>query len=166
MFGKNNSGSDIIKKRLKECPLFSGLSGGELKSLLAIAHTRDYSENEIIFGEGTIGLCFYLIIKGSVKIITGNESDTVVVKEFSEGGFFSEVHLFSETTHSVSCAASEVSRLLVLAKPDIEELVNSNSRLGNKILLAFLDFFGQRLDELFRENNELKSKLLNEKQIK
>lgn len=161
MFGKKNSESDILKSRIKECPLFSGLSGGEVNSLLDIAHIRDYSEGEKIFTQGTLGLCFYIIVKGRVKIVSEDGAEIHVLKELTEGAYFSEVHLFSETTHSVSAAAGEISRLIVFAKPDFEELVKKEPKLGNKALLKFLDFFGEKVDELYRENKELKSKLNN-----
>jgi CRP-like cAMP-binding protein len=81
------------------------------------------------------------------------------LKELTEGAYFSEVHLFSETTHTVSAAAGEISRLVVFAKPDFEVLVKKEPKLGNKALLKFLDFFGEKVDELYRENKELKHKL-------
>lgn len=159
MFGKSNTEENLLKTRIKECPLFSGLTGGETKSLLEISHIRDYSENEKIFTHGTIGLCFYIIVRGSVKIISENNSSELILKELAEGAYFSEVHLFSETTHTVSAVAGEITRLIVFAKPDFEELVRKEPRLGNKTLLKFLAFFGEKLDELYRENKELKQKL-------
>lgn len=159
MFGKHNSDSDLLKTRIKECPLFSELSGGEVKSLLEITHIRDYSEGEKIFTDGTIGLCFYIIVKGKVKIISEDGANTLLLKELTEGAYFSEVHLFSETTHTISAASGEITRLIVFAKPDLKELVKKEPKLGNKILLKFLDFFGERVDELYRENKELKHKL-------
>ncbi|NOS85580.1 MAG: Crp/Fnr family transcriptional regulator [Ignavibacteria bacterium] len=160
MFGKNNSEENLLKTRIKECPLFSDLSGSEIKSLLEISHIRDYSENEKIFTQSTIGLCFYIIVKGTVKIISENNGSELILKELAESAYFSEVHLFSETTHTVSAVAGEITRLIVFAKPDFEELVKKEPRLGNKTLLKFLEFFGEKLDELYRENKELKHKLI------
>ena len=159
MFGKNNSEGTLLKTRIKECPLFSELSGSEVKSLLEISHIRDYSENEKIFTHGTIGLCFYIIVKGSVKIISENNGAELLLKELAESSYFSEVHLFSETTHTVSAVAGEITRLIVFAKPDFEDLVRKEPKLGNKTLLKFLEYFGERIDDLYRENKELKHKL-------
>ena len=159
MFGKNNSEGNLLKTRIKESPLFSELSGSEVKSLLEISHIRDYSENEKIFTHGTIGLCFYIIVKGSVKIISENNGAELLLKELAESSYFSEVHLFSETTHTVSAVAGEITRLIVFAKPDFEDLVRKEPKLGNKTLLKFLEYFGERIDDLYRENKELKHKL-------
>lgn len=159
MFGKNNSDQDLFKTRLRECPIFSDLSGREIRSLLEISHIRDYSEGEKIFTQGTIGLCFYIIVKGTVNIVSESEKRVNVIRELTEGACFSEVHLFSETTHTVSAAAGEITRLIVFAKPDFEDLVKKDPKLGNKALLRFLEYFGGKLDELYKENKDLKQKL-------
>lgn len=159
MFGKNDSQQNVLLKVMQNCVLFRGLSSGELKDLLGIAHIREYAEGEKIFDEGTIGICFYLIVNGGVKVIYDKDGKSVIIREFTNGEFFSEVHLFSESFHTVSCAASSVTKLIVLAKPDFEDLVKIKSKLGNKILITFLEFFGTKTDELYRENRELKMKL-------
>jgi CRP-like cAMP-binding protein len=159
MFGKSNIEQNLLQKRVSDCSLFSELSAGEIKSLLSIAHIRDYAENEKIFDEGTIGLCFYIIVRGSVKLIYEKDGRIIIASEFKEGEHFSEANLFSEDHHTVSCAASEVTKLIVFAKPDIEDLVRVKPKLGIKILLRFLDYFGKKMDELYKENRELRHKL-------
>lgn len=159
MFNRKISDNDLLVKTMTDCPLFSELSTGEIKSLLGIAHIREYSNDEKIFTDGTIGLCFYLIVTGTVNIIDEDSGKTVILKEYKKGSFFSEVHLFSETNHSVSCTAKELSKLIIFAKPDFEEIVKIKPKLGNKVLLNFLDFFGQKLDELYKENKNLKQNI-------
>jgi CRP-like cAMP-binding protein len=156
MFKRKDSEHDQLISALKNCPIFDGFSGSELKEILNIAHIRDYSAEEKIFAEGTIGLCFYLIVKGTVFLYTEADGKQTVIKEYGEGAYFSEVHLFSESYHSVTCAAREVTRVIVLAKPDLEDLVKIRPKLSNKILLRFLDFFGQKLEKLYKENRGLK----------
>ena len=159
MFNKKNSEYDLQLKMLENCYVFNGLSGHELRALLDISHIRDYGLEEKIFNEGTIGLCFYIIVSGSVKIVYEKEGTVYTLKEYKEGECFSEVHVFSETYHSVSCVAGEVTKLIVFSKPDFEDLVKIKPKTGNKILLKFLEFFGSKTDELYKENRELKHKL-------
>lgn len=155
MFGKKNPDHEILEQRLRQCSVFKGFRDSELKTLLRIAHIRDYSSGERVFTEGTVGLCFYVIVRGSVNMVTPESAGSNVIRDFKEGDFFSEIHLFSETNHSVSCVANEVTKLLIFSKPDIEDLIKIDPKLGNKILLSFLDFLGQKLDGLHRENIEL-----------
>jgi CRP-like cAMP-binding protein len=159
MFNKNNTELGLLLKRMQDCTLFCDFSTGETKTLLNIAHIRDYAEGEKIFDDGTIGLCFYIIVKGSVRITSEKEGKINIIREFKEGEYFSEVHLFSESYHTVSSAAGEVTKLIVFAKPDLEDFVKIKPKLGNKVLLRFLEFFGSKMDELYKENRELKHKL-------
>lgn len=156
---KKNTEQELLLKRMSACGVFNGLSNSEISTLLKISHIRDYSEGEKIFEEGTIGLCFYIIVKGSIKILTAKDGVPRTLRHFHEGEYFSEVHLFAETFHSVSCVSDEVTKLIVFAKPDFEDFVNIKPKLSNKVLSNFLVFFGEKLDELYRENRELKHKL-------
>ncbi len=88
MFGKKNSDNDLLIKRIKDCSLFEGFSGGEIRSLLEITHIRDYSEGEMIFTHNTIGLCFYIVVTGSVKIISEINGSQAVIKELAAGEHF------------------------------------------------------------------------------
>lgn len=156
MFGRRNKEHEQIASKVKACSVFNMLQDSDINALMKIAHIRDYSDGERVFTEGTVGLCFYIIIKGSVSMISPGTGDDNVIREFKEGDFFSEIHLFAETNHSVTCIARDVTRLVVFSKPDIEDLVKINPKLGNRLLLRFLDFLGQKLDEMHRENISLK----------
>jgi CRP-like cAMP-binding protein len=143
---------------LSGCPLFQGLNKSELKTAIDIAHVREYSTDEKIFSEGTVGLCFYIIVKGSAEMVSEPSGDNIpakVLKVFKEGGYFSESHLFAETNHSVSCIAKEVTRLIIFTKPDFEDLIKIKPKIGNKLLLNFLQFMSTQLETLYKENREL-----------
>lgn len=156
MFNKNNQQHDLLFRRIKSSVIFESLSESEINALLKIAHVREYAGGEKIFTEGTVGLCFYIIVKGNVNLISNLPAEPHVIREYGEGDMFSEIHLFTETNHNVTCAAKEVTKLIIFSKPDLEDLVKINPKLGNKILLRFLDFLGQKLDEMYKENTELK----------
>jgi CRP-like cAMP-binding protein len=159
MFRKNSSETEKVFYLIRECQLFSGLDRGEIKELMRIAHVREYSSGETVFAEGTMGLCFYLVISGSVQIITNETGSTTVIRDYGKGAFFSEVHLFSETKHSVNCITKEISTLFILAKPDFEDMLKIKPSAGNKILASFLEFFSIQMDKLYRENKELVQKI-------
>lgn len=152
---------EIEFKTLSSCPLFAGLGKGELKTVLGISHVREYSADEKIFNEGTVGLCFYIIVKGSAVIVDDSSSNEKpdVLKVYKEGDYFSETHLFSETNHTVSCIASEVTKLIIFTKPDFEDLVKINPKTGNKLLRNFLHFLGEQLEAMYKQNTELLKKI-------
>ena len=156
MFNKNNQEHELLFKRMKNSGIFELLGESDINVLLRIAHIREYSGGEKIFTEGTVGLCFYIIVKGSVNMVLNQSGEEQIIREYGEGSFFSEIHLFTETNHNVTCVAKEVTKLIIFSKPDLEDLVKINPKLGNKILLRFLDFLGQKLEKMYKENTELK----------
>lgn len=164
MFNKNRIvPEDLTQKILHECPLFENLSKSELKTVFSIIHIRDYSADERIFSEGTIGLCFYIVAKGSVEIVSETTIDGTikpkVLRKYKEGGFFSEAHLYSETNHTVSCVAKEVTKLIIFTKPDFEDLIKIKPKIGNKLLMKFLEYMSCEIENLFKENKELFRKI-------
>ena len=159
MFGRKFTADSTLENVISNCPLFKGFSNSELKIILKTAHIRDYSAEERIFSESTLGLCFYMIARGSVDIISENpEGKPRVLRKYDEGAYFSEVHLFTETNHSVSCVAREVTKLIIFSKPDIEDLVKVKPKVGNKLLMSFLGYLSEQLDTLYKENKELLKK--------
>jgi CRP-like cAMP-binding protein len=146
-------------KTLSSCPLFQGLSKSEQKTVIDISQVRDYSADEKVFSEGTVGLCFYIIVKGSVEIVTespgGETVPPKILRVYNEGGYFSEAHLFAEINHTVSCIAKDVTRLMIFTKPDFEDLIRIKPKIGNKLLLNFLQFLSTQLEILYKENREL-----------
>jgi len=160
MFRKKLSTDENSLKVFSECPLFEGLSDTELRVLLKTAHIRDYSDDERVFSEGTLGICFYIVAQGSVEIISENaEAKPKVLRKYNQGAFFSEVHLFTETNHTVSCMSREVTKLIIFSKPEIEDLIKVKPKTGNKLLLNFLEYLSSQLDTLYKENKELLKKI-------
>jgi CRP-like cAMP-binding protein len=156
MFNKNNHDHEVLFRKIKSTVIFESLSDAEINALLKIAHVREYAFEEKVFSEGTVGLCFYIIVKGSVKLVSNSAGEEQAIREYGEGDFFSEIHLFSESNHNVTCAAKEVTKLIVFSKPDLEDLVKIKPKLGNKLLLRFLDFLAQKLDKMYEENIDLR----------
>lgn len=156
MFNRKTT-DDIEFRTLSTCPLFAGLSKAELKTVLNISHIRDYSFDEKVFAEGTVGLCFYIVVKGKVEIVSETPKDSTpkTIKTYEAGAYFSEAHLFAEINHTVSCIAREVTKLIIFTKPDFDDFVKINPKTGNKLLLNFLQFISVQLEQLYKQNMEL-----------
>jgi CRP-like cAMP-binding protein len=159
MFDKTKEINNSIISSLKESVLFRNMDKSDVIEVLKIAHIREYSDQERIFSEGTLGICFYYIIKGEVDVVSEDGLNTKVLHTHCEQAFFSEVHLFSESVHSVSCLSKGLTTLFVLSKPDFEELIRLKPRTGSKFLLNFLEFFSSQLDKLYKENRILSDKI-------
>lgn len=160
MFNNNKTNSKVLDfESVRNTPLLNNMDKTDHAELMKIAHIREYSAGERVFSEGTLGICFYYIIKGSVDIVGDDNVNTNVLRTYNENAFFSEVHLFSEHTHTVSCIAKELTKLLVISKPDFEELIRLKPKTASKLLLNFLEFFSSQLDKLYKENKLIMEKM-------
>jgi hypothetical protein len=44
---------------------------------------------------------------------------------------------------------------MIFTKPDFEDLIKINPKIGNKLLLNFLEFMSTQLEQTYKENREL-----------
>jgi CRP/FNR family cyclic AMP-dependent transcriptional regulator len=120
---------------LRGVPLFDGLTKPQLRKLLRVLHERVYDRDEIIFREGRLGAGMYVIRAGSVRIvITLGSGEERLVAELGPGQFFGEMALLEETPRSATCVASERTELLGFFQPDLDALIERDSRLGSRVL--------------------------------
>lgn len=155
--GKHQVKHTII---LKNVPIFKELKKGELREFERIIHRRHYKKNEVIFYEGEPGLGMYIIESGSIKIFKDYDSD---LKEelatLYKGDFCGEMALLDESPRSATAVANEDTALIGLFRPDLFNLIDRKTRLGNKILLNLAQMIAERLRLNNAELQDLKIKL-------
>jgi CRP-like cAMP-binding protein len=108
---------------LKALSLFADLSVRELKIVQGMLHEREYLAGEVIFDEGEQGYALYIVRTGRVLICRQGRPDNAIA-EIGPGGFFGE---------------------LALLDSDFLSLLETETRLSNKILFQFARHLGRRL---------------------
>ncbi|HEX2959754.1 MAG TPA: cyclic nucleotide-binding domain-containing protein [Chitinispirillaceae bacterium] len=120
---------------LKSLPVFESLTNSELIQIERILHERVYAKGEVVFNEGEPGAGMYIVSKGEIEIIQNvAESQKMHLANISERSFFGEIALLDELPRSASAVARCDTVLLGFSKPDLENLLARNQRLGIKIL--------------------------------
>jgi CRP/FNR family cyclic AMP-dependent transcriptional regulator len=142
---------------LSKVPIFRDLNKRELKAIERILHRRTYKSNEVIFNEGDPGVGMYIIETGHVNITLGNEGKLLAV--LSNGEFFGEIALLSETPRTATATSAIVTHLLGFFQSDLFGLMETNPRMGNKILHRLAQMIADRLRFSNLENQQLKLKL-------
>jgi CRP-like cAMP-binding protein len=131
---------------LRAVPLFAELSTGQLKKVARILHHRTYQPGEVVFREGDPGAGMYLIHHGAVRIVIrlpdGAERELAVL---TDRHFFGEMALLEEAPRSASAVAVQRTELLGFFQPDLESLVERDSRLGSLILWNLARLMASRL---------------------
>jgi CRP-like cAMP-binding protein len=108
----------------------------------------------------------YIIESGRVNITLGHENKLLAV--LSDNEFFGEIALLSETPRTATATSVANSSILGFFQSDLFGLLETNPRMGNKILLRLAQMIGDRLRFSNLENQQLKLKIskLEEKSTK
>ncbi len=147
--GSSSTETDV----LQNIPLFEDLSARELDAIRRLLHRREYVAGESVFVQGEPGLGMYIIERGAVSIQSEPSGRELV--ELTDGDFFGEIALLNEVIRTATARAKTDCTLLSLFQPDLLGLLDRNSRLGVKVLLALARLVGLRLVEVSDEVEEL-----------
>ena len=159
IFRKKEKQSEDIYTLLAKIPIFEDLNKRELKAIERILHQRTYNTDEMIFNEGDAGVGMFIIVQGRVNIILGKEQKLLAT--LSNGEFFGEMALLSEVPRTASALVVQQSQMLGFFQSDLFGLMETNPRLGNKVLFRLAQMIADRLRFSNLENQQLKLKLTN-----
>lgn len=133
--------------RLREIPLFSDLTAGELRIIDNLLHERDFVKDEIVFDEGEEGQAIYLILKGKVLICRQGRPTDGAIAELSSGQFFGELALLDDAPRMAQVRAADDCALAVFFREDFLGLLQTHAGIASKISLQLSRHIGQRLRE-------------------
>lgn len=137
--------------QIRDVMLFAGLNDSELEVIASHLKEKTYHKNAYIFYEGDIGDKFYIVDSGMVSItltIKGIGTEELLFLE--RPAFFGEMALIDAAPRSASAVCRKNTRLFSLDKEDFKKLIVEDTKIGNKIMLAFIRTFCARI----RKSNE------------
>ncbi|MDB4980731.1 MAG: cAMP-binding protein [Myxococcales bacterium] len=133
---------------LSKIGLFSALQPTYLRRIATLGLEEDYAEGALIFKEGAVGDKVYLIISGAVRIsrtVPGMGEEALAV--LRSGTHFGEMALIDDFPRSADARAHEASRLFVIRKEDLEDLLFVDRDLAYDLLWSFVRTLSGRLRE-------------------
>jgi CRP-like cAMP-binding protein len=135
--------ASAIREILKKTPMFMELSDREISAIERILHRREYAAGEAIIRQGEPGLGMYIIEDGRASVLS--EPANVELSELKEGDFFGEASLLDESPRSATVVAKTSSRVLAFFQSDLFSLIESDPRLGVKVVIRLARHIGDRL---------------------
>ncbi len=133
-------------KFLAESEVFSGLSQGKLEKVLGKMEKMELDKDRVIFQEGEEGDSFYLIARGSVRVVKQGESgEEEIIAILEPGTSFGEMALIDKEKRSATVITNEPSVLFRMKKSDFEELLNSDAQLALVVYRNFVQLLCSRL---------------------
>ncbi len=148
------SGEDDIDlyEILKVIPIFQDLNRREFRKVEIILHRRSWGADEAIVNEGDPGVGMYIIVAGEVKIAQRSEDGSMQdLATLGSGDFFGEQALLDESPRTASAIAVDPCKVIGFFRPDLLDLIESNPRLGLKIVMRLSQMISMRL----RQTNRL-----------
>ncbi len=130
---------------IKRVSLFQELSDEELEMIVASAKQVDILLGEYLFHEGDPRMAMFVIIYGEVEIIQGVGDIQRSVARIGEGNFVSEGAILDSEPHTMACRAVVDSRVLILPRIFMENLLTERPGTARHILAQVARVMAYRL---------------------
>lgn len=135
---------------LSQFRLFAGFKREELEALVVLCEEENHQAGDRIFEQGSTGLCMYVILKGSVRVVHDSDGQSVELAVLKEGDFFGELSLIDDEPRSASVIALEDCQLLVVTRMVVGVLAGIKPGAAIQLLAAI----GRSLVKRLRTGNQ------------
>ena len=119
----------------RKFPLFADLDDRELGAVAAVAKTRRYGKDDVVFYADESGDVFCLIQAGQVKVtMISPEGKEIILSLMGPGEFFGEMALLDDEPRSATVVATEPLELVTIWRKDFLQLLSENFDITKKVL--------------------------------
>jgi CRP/FNR family cyclic AMP-dependent transcriptional regulator len=116
--------------------LFAELDERELASVAAVAKTRRYAKDDVVFHADESGDVFCLIKEGQVKVtMISPEGKEIILSLLGPGEFFGEMALIEDEPRSATVVATEALELVTIWRSDFLQILAENFSITKKVLM-------------------------------
>lgn len=114
--------------------LFAELDDKELASIAAVAKTRHYAKDDVVFHADESGDVFCLIREGQVKVtMISPEGKEIILSLMGPGDFFGEMALLDDEPRSATVIATESLDLVTIWRSDFLQILQENFSITRKV---------------------------------
>ena len=154
---------DSIPRFLRNVELLKNFSDNELRILAKYLHSRKFSDGDVVFREGEIGIGFYFIFSGVIELTKLDSDHEIGEKEFmtlDEFSYFGEMALLQEgIPRTATAVAKNRTELIGIFKPDLQHLIEHNPVIAAKLIQSLSLALADRLYNLTEEASKISKKL-------
>ena len=119
----------------RKFPLFADLDDRELSAIAAVAKTRRYAKDDVVFHADESGDIFCLIREGQVKVtMISPEGKEIILSLLGPGDFFGEMALLDDEPRSATVVATESLDLVTIWRSDFLQILAENFDITKKVL--------------------------------
>ncbi|QMV43799.1 Crp/Fnr family transcriptional regulator [Cohnella cholangitidis] len=120
---------------LKKVSLFDNLNDEQLEHILRISHRRSLAAGTTLFHEKEMGLTFYVVLSGSIKLFTrSNTGEEKILSLVNSGESFGELSLLDGRPRSATAQTLEPTTVLELSSEQFMDLLQAHFDITRGIL--------------------------------
>ncbi len=132
---QSSGNADLSARSLAAPSLFAAFPEALRSRLLAAAVPRNFASGQIIQQRGDAANGFWIIEQGQVKIGRFGEGGRFqMVALMAAGDSYGELAMFSKSARVVDAVSLGESRLLWVARQDVENLIDTDPAIGRELV--------------------------------
>jgi CRP/FNR family transcriptional regulator len=129
-----------VIERLGTLDWFSSLTDEKLEALASKADTVRWEADEVVFEEGEVGSCCYVLHSGEVKVLRRlPDGRRITLSRMGPGNIFGELALFNGERRSASVVALEWASAIALAAEDVMEVLRTDPGAALQVAIGLAD---------------------------
>jgi len=115
--------------------LFAELDDRELAAVAAVAKSRRYAKDDVVFHADESGDVFCLIKEGQVKVtMISPEGKEIILSMLGPGDFFGEMALLDNEPRSATVIATEPLEIVTIWRNDFLQILSEQFSITKKVL--------------------------------
>jgi CRP-like cAMP-binding protein len=118
--------------RLREIPVFAGLSKKQRKFVAQVADEIDVEPGTHLCREGQSAYEFFAIEKGTAKVVRGDQ----YLNQLGPGEFFGEMGVLSKAPRNASVVAESPMTAIVITAPALRHIAREMPEVAKRIRFA------------------------------
>lgn len=113
---------------LRSVPLFADIDGNDLQWINEITREKKFKAGQTVFRENDVGDSLYIIIKGSVRVLKGENQ--VILEILEERETFGEMSILDQEPRSATVEVHKDATLLAIKRDDFQRLLLARPQLA------------------------------------
>ena len=124
---------------LRASKLSSELDDAQCRILAQLLQLRDLADGEVLVTEGHTDSHLYLLVSGGVVVARGaGTPEEVVLFTMGPGDTIGELSFLDDNIHYASVVSRGASRVLCLARAELESLLDSQPHIVYRVMRAIV----------------------------
>lgn len=118
--------------------MFPKLSPAQTARLQTIGQLRRVQAGELLFDQGDSTHGVFVVLEGSLEVISVGSKQDAVVRVVEAGAFTGEISTMSDRRALVRCRARESGLLIEIDRPSLQRIMQTDVAIGELFLRAFI----------------------------